>query len=79
LTTAIKPNGLLKVTGNEKRIASDMQVRNAWQDGVEMVLSEGSKIPLELNGNSSEVVRFMRVGGKKWPVEWFPVFLAKSQ
>jgi len=78
---SLESNDKLEVSADQKRVDFDLRVRNSvqdsGQDGIDIVLPEGSEVSLELNGNTAEAASLVQVGGERWPVEKLPVVLAQ--
>jgi len=73
----LESNDVLEVSTDQKRVDFDLKVWNSAQDGVDIVLPEGSEVSLELNGNTAEAASLVQLGGERWPIEKLPVVLAK--
>ena len=73
----LESNDLLMVSADQKRVDFDLEVWNAGQDGIDIVITAGSQVSLELNGNTVEASALVKIGAESWPVENLPVFLSK--
>lgn len=73
----LESDDVLQLDADQKRVDFDLKVWNSGQDGIDIVLPEGSAVSLELNGNTAEASALVRIGGDRWPVERLPVVLSK--
>jgi hypothetical protein len=73
----VESNDVVDISADQTRIDFTLQVWKHYQDGIDIVIPEGSEVSLELNGNTAEAASLVQVGGDRWPLESLPVALAK--
>jgi len=73
----LEARDVLELSPDNTRVEFDLRVWNRALDGIDIEITEGAQVTLELNDNTARAARLVQIGGDRWPLESLPAVLAQ--